>query len=67
MNKPVIGVAAVVLVVGIGIAYYFHGRSNLPASEPAPVPPPAASSEPAIEHPVPDSGRHAVHTVTRVE
>jgi hypothetical protein len=56
VNKPVIGVAAVVLVVGIGIAYYFHGRSNLPASEPAPVPqPPAASSEPAIEHPVPDS------------
>src|ERR1700691_483938 len=56
VNKPVIGVAAVVLVVGIGIAYYFHGRSNLPASEPVPVPPPpAASNEPAIEHPVPDS------------
>jgi Protein of unknown function (DUF3014) len=54
VNKPVIGVAAVVLVVGIGIAYYFHGRSTLPASEPAPVPaPPAAGSEPAIEHPLP--------------
>ena len=57
VNKPVIGVAAVVLVVGIGIAYYFHGRSNLPASEPVEVPPPpAASSEPAIEHPVPAGG-----------
>ena len=45
-----------VLVVGIGIAYYFHGRSNLPASEPAPVAqPPAAGSEPAIEHPLPAS------------
>ena len=44
------------LVVGIGIAYYFHGRSTLPPSEPVPVPaPPAASSEPAIEHPVPAS------------
>ena len=45
-----------VLVVGIGIAYYFHGRSNLPVSEPAPVPPPpSAGSEPGIEHPVPAS------------
>ena len=56
MNKPVIGVAAVVLVVGIGIAYYFHGRNTLPPSEPAPLPPqPAAGTEPAIEHPVPAS------------
>ena len=56
VNKPVIGIAAVVLVVGIGIAYYFHGRSALPPSEPAPVPPPpAANSEPAIENPVPAS------------
>lgn len=56
MNKPLIGVAAVVLVVGLGIAYYFHGRSTLPTSEPAPPPPPsAASNEPAIEHPVPSA------------
>jgi hypothetical protein len=54
VNKPVIGVAAAVLVVGIGIAYYFHSGSNLPPSEPIPVPPPpAAGGEPAIEHPVP--------------
>ncbi len=54
MNKPVIGVAAGVLVVGIGIAYYFYGRSAPPPSQPTPVPPPpAASSEPPIEHPVP--------------
>jgi hypothetical protein len=54
VNKPVIGVAAGVLVVGIGIAYYFYGRSAPPPSQPTPVPPPpAASSEPPIEHPVP--------------
>jgi hypothetical protein len=56
VNKPVIGIAAVVLVVGVGIAYYFHGRSALPPSEPPPPPPPpAASTEPAIEHPVPST------------
>ena len=56
VNKPMIGVAAVVLVVGVGIAYYFHGRSALPTSEPPAVPPPpAAGSEPAIEHPVPSA------------
>jgi hypothetical protein len=55
VNKPMIGVAAVVLVVGVGIAYYFHGRSALPTSEPTAVPPPAAGGEPPIEHPVPGS------------
>jgi Protein of unknown function (DUF3014) len=56
VNKPVIGIAAVVVVVGIGIAYYFHGRNTLPPSEPiAMSPPPAAGGEPAIEHPVPSS------------
>jgi hypothetical protein len=50
-----IGVAAVVLVVGVGVAYYFHGRSTLPASEPTVVPPPAAGGEPPIEHPLPSS------------
>jgi len=55
VNKPAIGVAAGVLVVGVGIAYYFYGRSAPPPSQPTPVlaPPPAASSEPPIEHPVP--------------
>jgi hypothetical protein len=56
VNKPVIGIAAVVVVVGIGIAYYFHGRNALPPSEPVAIPPPpAAGTEPAIEHPVPSS------------
>jgi hypothetical protein len=55
VNKPMIGIAAVVVVVGVGIAYYFHGRSALPTEPAAPPPPPAASSEPAIEHPVPNA------------
>jgi hypothetical protein len=56
VNKPMIGVAAVVLVVGVGIAYYFHGRSALPPSEPTVVPsPPASGGEPPIEHPLPSS------------
>ena len=55
VNKPMIGVAAVVLAVGVGVAYYFHGRSALPTSEPTAVPPPAAGGEPPIEHPVPGS------------
>jgi len=56
VNKPVIGIAAVVLVVGIGIAYYFHGRNALPPSEPAPLPSPSATDSAApIEHPVPGS------------
>jgi hypothetical protein len=41
--------------VGVGVAYYFHGRSTLPTSEPTAVPPQAASSEPPIEHPLPSS------------
>jgi DUF3014 family protein len=54
VNKPVIVVAAVVLVAGAGVALYLHNRTaHLPsvpaAAKPAPPPP----SEPAIEHPVP--------------
>jgi hypothetical protein len=62
VNKPVIVVAAVVLVAGAGVALYLHSRNahlpSVPAgAHPAAPPPP---SEPAIEHPVPpvsgDSG-----------
>jgi hypothetical protein len=56
INKPMIVVAAVVLAAGLGIAYYLHSRSmHLPrvpiAAQPAAPPP----SEPAIEHPVPQT------------
>jgi hypothetical protein len=55
-NKPMIVVAAVVVVIGAGVAYYFHSRSAPPAPEPItarPATPP--DSEPAVEHPVPQA------------
>ncbi len=54
INKPMIGVAAAVVVVAAGTWFYLHNRHPLPsvpaAQAPAPAPPPA---EPAIEHPLP--------------
>jgi hypothetical protein len=54
VNKPVIWVAAAVVIAGLGAAYYFHTRNAAPAPAPAAAPPPAsAPAEPAIEHPIP--------------
>ena len=55
VNKPVIGVAAAVVVIAAGIWYYLHSRhapvqSAPVAAQPAPAGPPA---EPAIQHPLP--------------
>lgn len=56
INKPMIVVAAGVVVAGLAVGYYFHTRGpaspTLPAAtQPAPLTP----AEPAIEHPVPSS------------
>jgi hypothetical protein len=60
VNKPIIVVAAVVVLAGAGIAYYFHVHNAPAARLPAPAPaPPAAPAEPAIEHPVPSSASSA--------
>src|SRR5579859_722715 len=56
INKPMIVVAAVVVLAGAGIAYYFHVHNAPAARLPPPPPPAAAPAEPAIEHPVPSSG-----------
>ncbi len=55
VNKPVIVVAAVVLVSGAAIALYLHHRHAHLASVSGAAQPtlPPAPSEPAIEHPVP--------------
>ena len=56
VNKPVIGVAAAVVVVAAGTWYYLQSRhAALPrAPVAAPTPPPAEpSAEPAIQHPLP--------------
>jgi hypothetical protein len=54
INKPMIGVAAVVVAIALSVAYYLHSRGSQSPRTPAAaqsVPPPPA--EPAIEHPVP--------------
>jgi hypothetical protein len=55
VNKPVIGVAAAVVVVALSVAYYLHSRSSHPPRAPAAAQsaPPAPPAEPAIQHPVP--------------
>jgi Protein of unknown function (DUF3014) len=55
VNKPMIVVAAVVVTVGLGTAYYFHRRSSVPAqpaaaANPAPA---VAAPPPGIENPLP--------------
>ena len=56
INKPVIGVAAAVVVVAAGTWYYLQSRHaalpRAPVSAPAP-PPAEPSAEPAIQHPLP--------------
>ncbi len=56
VNKPMIAVAAAVVVAGLATAYYFHSRNHLPPSSPVAMAPlPAVSDETAIEHPVPSA------------
>lgn len=57
INKPMIGVAAAVVVIAAGTWYYLHSRQaalpRAPVSAQAP-PPEAPPAEPAIQHPVPE-------------
>jgi len=55
INKPVIGVAAAVVVLAAGSWYYLQSRRPAMPTAPAtsPQPPPAEPAEPAIQHPVP--------------
>src|SRR6266851_4055562 len=58
INKPVIGVAAAVIVVAAGTWYYLQNRHAAPprAPEAAQTPPTAPSpAEPPIQHPLPAS------------
>jgi hypothetical protein len=59
VNKPMIAVAAVVVVVGLGAAYYWHSRSTQSPSVPVAAQETPPPSEPAIEHPVPEPGASA--------
>src|SRR5579863_2686547 len=55
INKPVIGVAAAVVVIAAGTWYYLQRRHAevSPTPETAQTPPPAEPAEPAIQHPLP--------------
>jgi Protein of unknown function (DUF3014) len=54
VNKPIIGVAAAVIVAAAGVGYYLHAhREQLPIVPLTPVAPPAAEVEPPIAHPLP--------------
>ena len=55
INKPIIGVAAAVVVLAAGSWYYLQSRRPAMPTAPAtsPQPPPAEPTEPAIQHPVP--------------
>ncbi len=55
INKPMIGVAAAVVVVAAGSWFYLHSRHAAPPSEPVAAQPVPAepSAQPAIEHPLP--------------
>jgi hypothetical protein len=61
INKPVIGVAAAVIVIAAGAVYFLHGRRQTAAPETAaPVAEaPASAAEPAIEHPLPTNTESA--------
>jgi hypothetical protein len=56
INKPVVGMAAAVVVVAAGSWYYLQSRHPAVPSAPAtsPLPPPVEPAEPAIQHPVPE-------------
>jgi len=53
INKPMIGVAAAVVLIAAGTWYYLQNRHAQVPHVAAPLPPPPAPVEPAIEHPVP--------------
>jgi len=58
INKPVVGVAAAVIVAAAGTWYYLQSRHTAPPLAPpaAQTPPPAEPpAEPAIQHPLPGS------------
>jgi len=65
LNKPVIGVAAAVVVIAAGTWYYLHGNRAAPPPVPveAPSAAPAADAEPAIAHPLPEPSGDAASKV----
>jgi hypothetical protein len=60
INKPVIGVAALIFVLAAAGVYYLRSRNQpLPAAPSAPVAVAPVSSEPGIAHPLPEGAGNA--------
>ncbi|HEX3915281.1 MAG TPA: DUF3014 domain-containing protein [Steroidobacteraceae bacterium] len=60
VNKPIIGVAALIFVLAATGVYYLRSRNApLPAAPTAPANPPLAPPAPGIAHPVPAAGASA--------
>lgn len=56
INKPAIGVAAAVVVVAVGSWFYLHSRrAALPRAPAATQQPAEPSTEPAVQHPLPET------------
>jgi hypothetical protein len=56
INKPLLGVAAAVVVVAISVGYYFHSHRAPPPETPdLPAPPAVVDAPPAIANPMPEA------------
>jgi hypothetical protein len=58
VNKPIVGVAALIFVLAAGGVYYLRSR-NAPMPSAAPSPATAPAGEPAIAHPLPEGSGDA--------
>jgi hypothetical protein len=63
LNKPIIGVAALILVLAATGIYYLRSRHPPLTVEPSSTAVPAAASEPGIAHPVPEGAGDAASAV----
>jgi hypothetical protein len=59
INKPIIGVAALIFVLAATGVYYLRSRHQPLTAEPTPAAVPAAASEPGIAHPLPEGAGNA--------
>jgi hypothetical protein len=60
MNKPIIGVAALIFVLAAGGVYYLRSRNApLPPAPSAPASTAPAAAEPGVAHPLPQAGTAA--------
>jgi hypothetical protein len=59
INKPIIGVAALIFVLAATGVYYLRSRHQPLTAEPSPAAAPAGAPEPGIAHPVPEGAGDA--------